>query len=51
MTPVCVLLYKGNMRVVTRVLQAKTVDWLRSALLGGLLTRSGIARELCEREN
>ncbi len=39
------------MRVGTRVLQAKTVDWLRSALLGGRLTRSGIARELCEREN
>ena len=38
------------MRVGKRLLKPQTVTWLRDALQEGELTRSAIARELCERD-
>ena len=38
------------MRVGKRLLKPETVTWLREVLQEGELTRSAIARELCERD-
>ena len=39
------------MRVGLRHFSAGTVAWLRTALVAGELTRSALARQLCERED